>query len=320
MRCRLSKEGATMMIHSRPAMMHTGPEMIHTHQTAPTQFVEANGIRFAYRRFGKSGGMPLVFNQHFTGTMDHWDPAVTDGLATEREVILFNNAGISSTSGEVPVSCEQMASNAVAFIEALGLPKVDVLGFSIGGFVAQEITLQAPDLVRCLVLVGTGPRSGEGMATLTPEAQEIFGATYDEPDHLWLRVHFTRSEKSQAAGREFLKRFRLRTENRDPEVNEKVAPAQIEAISKWGAPQEKPFEYLKSIRQPTLVINGSNDVIIYTVNSFILQQNLPNAQLILYPDSNHGSQYQYPALFVADVTRFLDAEVPFPTQKDTDHG
>src|ERR1700736_6463912 len=294
--------------------------MIHTHQTAPTQFVEANGIRFAYRRFGKPDGVPLVFNQHFTGTMDHWDPAVTDGLATEREVILFNNAGISSTSGEVPTSCEQMGTNAVSFIKALGLPKVDVLGFSIGGFVAQEITLQAPDLVRRLVLVGTGPRSGEGMATLTPEAQEIFGATYDKPDHLWLRVHFTRSEKSQAAGREFLKRFRLRAENRDPEVNEKVAPAQIEAISKWGAPRAGAFDYLREITHPTLVINGSNDVIIYTVNSFILQQNLPNAQLILYPDSNHGSQYQYPALFVADVTRFLDAAVPFPTQKDTDHG
>jgi pimeloyl-ACP methyl ester carboxylesterase len=282
--------------------------MIHTHQTAPTQFVEANGIRFAYRRFGRPNGVPLVFNQHFTGTMDHWDPAVTDGLATEREVVLFNNAGISSSSGEVPTSFEQMAANAVSFIKALGLPKVDVLGFSIGGFVAQEITLQAPDLVRCLVLVGTGPRSGEGMAALTPEAQEIFGATYDDPDHLWLHVHFTHSEKSQAAGREFLKRFRLRSENRDPEVNGKVAPAQIEAIGKWGAPQEKPFEYLKSIRQPTLVVNGGEDVIIYSVNSFILQQRLPNAQLILYPDANHGSQYQYPELFVLHVSMFLSAD------------
>jgi pimeloyl-ACP methyl ester carboxylesterase len=291
----------------------------HNHQTAPTQSVEANGIRFAYRRFGNADGVPLVFNQHFTGTMDHWDPAVTDGLAKQREVILFNNAGVSSSSGEVPTTCQGMGANAIAFIKALGLTKVDVLGFSIGGLVAQEITLQASDLVRRLVLVGTGPRSGEGMAALTPEAQEIFGATYDEPDHLWLRVHFTRSENSQAAGREFLKRFRLRAENRDPEVNEKVAPAQIEAISKWGAPREQPFEYLKSIRQPTLVINGSNDVIIYTVNSFILQQNLPNAQLILCPDSNHGSQYQYPALFVADATRFMDAETPFPTQKDADH-
>jgi pimeloyl-ACP methyl ester carboxylesterase len=290
-----------MMIHSRP-------EMIHTHQTAPTQFVEANGIRFAYRRFGKPGGVPLVFNQHFTGTMDHWDPAVTDGFAKDREVILFNNAGVSSSSGEVPARIEKMGANAVAFIKALGLTKVDVLGFSIGGFVAQEIALQAPDLVRRLVLVGTGPRGGEGMATLTPEAQEIFGASYDEPDHLWLRVHFTKSEKSQAAGREFLERFRLRAENRDPEVNEKVAPAQIEAIGEWGAPREKSFEYLKSIRQPTLVVNGGKDVIIYSVNSFILQQQLPNAQLILYPDANHGSQYQYPELFVRHVSMFLSTD------------
>src|SRR6202158_5747655 len=129
----------------------------HSHQTAPTQFVEANGIRFAYRRFGNAAGLPLVFNQHFTGTMDHWDPAVTDGLAKEREVILFNNAGVSSSSGEVPASIEGMAANAVAFIGALGLSKVDVLGFSIGGLVAQEIAGQAPGLVRKLILVGTGP-------------------------------------------------------------------------------------------------------------------------------------------------------------------
>jgi pimeloyl-ACP methyl ester carboxylesterase len=280
----------------------------HSHQTAPTQFVEANGIRFAYRRFGNAAGVPLVFNQHFTGTMDHWDPAVTDGFAKDREVILFNNAGVSSSSGEVPTTFEKMGANAVAFIKALGLTKVDVLGFSIGGFVAQEITLQAPDLVRRLVLVGTGPRGGEDMATLTPEAQKIFGATYDDPDHLWLHVHFTQSEQSQAAGREFLKRFRLRTENRDPEVNGTVAPAQIEAIGKWGAPQEKPFEYLRPIRQPTLVVNGGKDVIIYSVNSFILQQHLPNAQLILYPDANHGAQYQYPELFVRHVSMFLSAD------------
>jgi pimeloyl-ACP methyl ester carboxylesterase len=308
------------MIHSRPQTSHSRPEMILTHQTAPTQFVEANGIRFAYRRFGKAGGVPLVFNMHFTGTMDHWDPLVTDGLAATREVILFNNAGISSTSGEVPTSVEEMAANAAAFIAALGLAKVDVLGFSLGGFVAQELTLHNPALVRRLILVGTGPRGGEGMATLTPEAQAVFGKAYTNPDELWLGVFFTPSEASQAAGRAFLKRFRLRQRGRDVEPSEKVAPAQIAAIGKWGAPRWGSFDYLRQMIHPTLVINGSQDVIVYTANSLILQRNLPNAQLILYPDSNHGSQYQYPALFVDDVRRFLDADVPFPTQKDTAHG
>ena len=230
--------------------------MIHTHQTAPTQFVEANGIRFAYRRFGKSGGVPLVFNMHFTGTMDHWDPAVTDGFAKDREVILFDNAGISSSSGEVPTSIEEMAADAAAFVKALGLTEIDVLGFSLGGLIAQTLAIAEPKLVRRVVLVGTGPRSGEGMATLTPEAQEIFGATYEEPDDLWLRVHFSPSERSQAAGRDFLKRFRLRREGRDPEVSEKVAPAQLEALGKWGAPRENPYEYLKKLTQPTLIVNG----------------------------------------------------------------
>jgi pimeloyl-ACP methyl ester carboxylesterase len=257
---------------------------------------------------------------HFTGTMDHWDPLVTDGLAATREVILFNNAGISTTSGEVPASVEEMAANAAAFIKALGLAKVDVLGFSLGGFVAQALAVADPSLVRRLILMGTGPRGGEGMATLTPEAQAVFGATYANPDELWLGVFFTPTEASQAGGRAFLRRFRLRVEERDPEVGGRVAPAQINAIGKWGAPRVGAFDYLREMTHPTLVINGSNDVIIYTVNSFILQQNLPNAQLILYPDSNHGSQYQYPALFVADVTRFLDTVVPFPIQKDTDHG
>jgi len=267
--------------------------------------VDAAGIRFAYRRFGKSGGVPLVFNMHFTGTMDHWDPLVTDGLAATREVILFNNAGISNSSGEVPTTFEEMGANTIAFIKALGLKQVDVLGFSIGGFVAQEITLQARGLVRRLVLLGTGPRGGENMATLTPEAQQIFGARYDEPDHLWLKVFFAPSEVSQAAGRAYLKRFRARVDNRDPEVNEKVAPAQIEAIGKWGVHREGAYEYLKTILQPTLVVNGDNDVIIYSINSWILQQNIPNAQLIIYPDASHGSQYQYPRRFVRHVSDFL---------------
>jgi pimeloyl-ACP methyl ester carboxylesterase len=200
--------------------------MIHTHQTAPTQFVEANGIRFAYRRFGKANGVPLVFNQHYLGTMDYWDPTVTDGLARDREVILFNNAGVSSSSGEVPTTFERMGANAVAFTRALGLNKADMLGFSIGGMVAQEIALQAPDLVRKLILLGTGPRGGQGMESLTQAAGRLFGATYDPPDYVWLAVQF-------------------RQEGRDPEVNDKVSPAQVEAMDKWGVQREGSYDYLR---------------------------------------------------------------------------
>src|ERR1700751_612446 len=217
--------------------------MNHTHQTAPTQFVEANGIRFAYRRFGKTGGLPIVFNQHYIGTMDYWDPTVTDGLARDREVILFNNAGVSSSSGEVPTTFAQMGAHAIAFIKALGLTKVDVVGFSMGGMVAQEIALQARNLVRKLILVGTGPRGGQGMASLTQVAQRIFSAVYDPPEHLWLAVLFSPSEAAQAAGKEFLKRKHLRQEGRDPEVNDKVSPAQVEAMDKWGVQQAGSYDY-----------------------------------------------------------------------------
>jgi pimeloyl-ACP methyl ester carboxylesterase len=224
---------------------HTAP-VNYTHHTAPTEFIEAAGIRFAYRRFadprfGVKIDIPLLFFMHFTGTMDQWDPALTDGFAQDREVILFNNAGVSSSSSEVPTSIKEMAQHAAAFIDALGVKKLDALGFSMGGFVAQQLAIDRPDPVRKVILVGTGPRSGEGMGSLTPEAQEIFGAKYDPPDELWLRVFFTPSERSQAAGRKYLERRRARKENRDPLPSETVAPAQLAALQKWGAPAKDPM-------------------------------------------------------------------------------
>jgi pimeloyl-ACP methyl ester carboxylesterase len=277
----------------------------HTHETAPTQYAHANGVRFAYRRFGKAAGVPVVFNQHFQGTLDHWDPAVTDGLARTREVILFDNAGVARSSGETPSSFQEMGANAIAFIHALDLAQVDILGFSIGGMVSQEIVVQAPELVRKLLLVGTGPR---GADMSTSQSSSIFAGAYEPAEHLWLKVHFSPSEASQAAGLAFLER-KLRRQDRDPLVRQQTIDAQLAAIGEYLAYREVDayLDYLKTIRQPTLVVQGSNDVIIPTYNSFVLQQTLPNAQLIIYPDSNHGSFYQYPDLFVAEATLFLES-------------
>ena len=281
----------------------------YTALTAPTLFVETNGIRFAYRRWGKRCRIPLVFNQHFTGNLDNWDPAVLDGLAKDREVVIFNNAGVASSTGEVPSTFAGMAKNAEAFIDVLGLRQIDLLGFSIGGMVAQQIVVDRPELVRKLILIGTAPRNhdaGNGQGHITPEKAAIFGAAYNPPENLWLKVFFTDSEASQDAGRAFLKRYLSRTENRDAPINEKVAPAQIAAVGEWGTHPGERFAYLKNINQPTLVVSGNHDVIVYTVNSLHLVQNLPNARLILYPDSNHGSWYQNHEEFVFEANRFLN--------------
>jgi pimeloyl-ACP methyl ester carboxylesterase len=275
----------------------------YTHDTAPTQFVEANGVRFAYRRFGKTGGLPIVMNIHFRGTMDHWDPAVTDGLAKEREVILFDNAGIGASSGETPATIPAMATDAIAFIKALGISKADVLGYSIGGKVAQEVVVQAPDLVRKLVLVGTGPR---GADTAASKSGEIFSASYDPPEHLWIAAHFLPNAAGHAAGLRYLERKAIRRD-RSPEVSEVSAAAQYAAIVSSNETSDGVLDYLADIHQPTLVVDGSNDLIIPTINGFTLQQHLPNAQLIVYPDSSHGPHNQYPELFVAHAAMFLNA-------------
>lgn len=274
----------------------------------PTQFVNVGGTKFAYRRFGKVGeALPLVFFQHFSGNLDNWDPAVIDNLAKDREVIIFNNRGIASSEGEVPTTYSAMAKDGIAFIEALGLKKIDVLGFSMGGGIAQLVTKDRPDLVRRLILVGIAPRNGDGMQGMSPEAQAVFTKKRAVADELWLDVMFTPSAASQAKGREFLERYRAR-KDRDVQPNASVATNQMASIGEWGQPVGERFAYLKEIKQPVLVVNGSHDIIVPTINSYYLQQYLPNATLILYPDSNHGSMYQYPEQFVKHATQFLSSK------------
>jgi pimeloyl-ACP methyl ester carboxylesterase len=280
-----------------------------SHLEAPTQTVDARNVRLAYRRLGKSTGTPLLLIPHFRGGMDHWDPLVTDGLGSDRPVVLFDNAGVAGSTGETPDTIEVMSDDASAFIAALDLGQIDVLGFSIGGCVAQALAIRHPEQVRRLVLVGTTPRGGE-MADRDPDASSVVGhPELTMEDYLFL--FFERSATSQAAGRDFWRRRHQRTVDVDPPSSAQTAQAQRAALVEWSTPRGERFGELKEIRQPTLVINGSHDIMLPTINSYILAQRIPKAQLILYPDSGHGSLFQYPSLFVAHVSRFLAAEPDF---------
>ncbi len=276
--------------------------------TAPTQYVDVDGIRFAYRRFGGGGGgRPLVFVQFFMGNLDGYDPAVTDALAAGREVILFDNTGVGLSTGTAPDTVAGMARDTVRFITALGLSEIDLFGHSMGGHVAQQLTSHHPELVRRLVLSGSGPRGGEGMLERKPEISALFAAKPVPQDLMWLPIFFSPSEPSQAAGRRYLERTRSRREDdRDVPVNPETVTAHLAARAEWGIRPPDDFDYLSAITHPVLVVNGSNDIIVPTINSYLLQQNLPRAELLLYPDSGHGSHFQYPEHFTARVTEFLD--------------
>ena len=282
--------------------------MKYTHTTAPTQFVEANGIRFAYRRFGQDSGTPLVLMPHFRAGMDHWDPAVTDGLAVSRPVVLFDNAGVAGSGGETPETIESMADHAADFLNGLGLERVDVLGFSIGGYIAQALALRHPEIVRQLVLVGTGPRGGE--ATHDPKVGEL-GASTDPSTgetglEAFLYLFFRPSETSQVAGKAFWARRHMRKDDVDPPSSPQTMKAQRAAINAWREVRGERYSELKNIEQPTLVVNGNHDIMIPTINAYVLSQEIRRAQLIVYPDSGHASLFQYPELFVAHCRMFLD--------------
>jgi pimeloyl-ACP methyl ester carboxylesterase len=285
--------------------------LAHTHVTAPTQFVEANGIRFAYRRFGQESGIPLVFLQHFRGGMDHWDPAVTDGFARDRPVVLFDNAGVAGSSGETPKTIEAMADHAAAFLDALGLSQVDVLGFSIGGYVAQALALHYAALVRRLILVGTGPRGGD--ASDDPKyleyARSTDPATGESGLEAFLYLFFRPTDTSQTSGKAFWERRHRRTRDVDPPSTPQTMAAQIAAAIEWREIRRERFSELKDISQPTLVVNGHHDVMIPTINSYNLSQHIPRAQLIIYPDAGHGALFQFPELFVAHGRTFLEGPI-----------
>jgi pimeloyl-ACP methyl ester carboxylesterase len=271
--------------------------------TVPTQFAEAHGIRFAYRRWGRPGGLPLVFLNYFTGNLDGWDPLVTDGFAAGYDVILFDNAGVASSGGETPGTVAEMARDAVAFCDALGLHQFHVVGFSLGGMIAQQMALEHPDRIKRIVLLGTGPRGGEGM-----EFAELSAEEQADPVQFLLAAFFSPSEASQVAGRACLKRLAARTHDRDLPVSPKTAEAQLRAIREWGrVPSSSRYASLKSIKHPTLIVHGNKDIVVQPINALILAEHLPNAQLIVYPDSSHGAQSQHADSFLQHAKLFLDA-------------
>jgi pimeloyl-ACP methyl ester carboxylesterase len=277
--------------------------------TAPTQFIKAGTERYAYRRFGSGSTLPLLCLQHFTGTLDNWDPAVIDALAAEREVILFESAGLGRSSGTVPQTMFGMAAHALAFLDALELKSCDVLGFSLGGMVAQQIALDRPSMFRKMILVGTAPRGGEDIMHLDKPS---IGKHLSDPTlkgyQVLQKIFFASTSSSQAAGAAFIDRLMRRGEDREPISGPAVAQAQMAAFREWERPVGERFSDLKKIGQPTLVVNGVFDEMIPVSNSYWLSAGLPNAVLMTYPDSGHGSLFQWHESFTQQVGSFLASE------------
>lgn len=274
-----------------------------TLEAAPTRYVEGSGIRFAYRQLGPSTGTPLVLLQHFSGNIDAWDPAVVNALALDRPVIAFDNAGVGRSTGQTPDNVAAMARDAVTFIERLGFSKVDLLGYSLGGCVAQQMAAEHGQLVRKLILVATAPQGGE--EHLLAVLKEAFSHT-EAPDPR-LPLFFTQSTASQAAGQAFLNRVYARKKDRDTDSGSAVTDPQAKALITWCATPDPERTILRAIAQPALVVSGSDDTMLPAANAYAMFKGLSNAQLVLYPDSGHGALFQYHEFFVSHVQTFLNA-------------
>jgi pimeloyl-ACP methyl ester carboxylesterase len=277
--------------------------------TAPTQFTETKLEKYAYRRFGKGNGLPLLCLQHFTGTLDNWDPAVTDPLALGREVILFESAGLGRSTGQVPENMSGMAAHALAFVDALGLKRLDILGYSLGGMVAQQIALERDSLVHKMLLVATAPEGGEDIMHMDkPELRNITEDPNMPGLEKLVKLFFAPTESSQAAGEAFAARLAVRKQDREPLTGPNVAIAQITAFRAWETSNGRRFAKLGKIAQPCLIVNGVFDTMIPVRNSYMLSEHLPNAMLLTYPDAGHGSLFQFHKSFVRQVSLFLDSE------------
>jgi pimeloyl-ACP methyl ester carboxylesterase len=277
-------------------------DVVRSYQDAPTRTIAAGGVSFAYRELGPATGVPVIFLTHLAAVLDNWDPRVVDGIAAHHRVITFDNRGVGASAGSTPATIAAMATDAVTFIRALGLNKVDLLGFSMGGMIAQVIAQDQPELVRRLILAGTGPAGGEGIDKVTriSNLDTIRGLlTFTDPKQF---LFFTRTPAGRRAGKEFLARLKERTQNRDKAISLRSYAAQLKAIHRWGLQQPSD---LSVIHQPVLVANGESDKMVPTKNSADLARRLPDSELVTYPDAGHGGIFQYHAQFVHKALEFL---------------
>jgi pimeloyl-ACP methyl ester carboxylesterase len=278
--------------------------MMAAYLSLPNKLVSAsNGIDYAYRDAGE-GAVPLVLLQHFRGNLDNWDPALIDALASTRRVVTFDNAGVGGSTGTTPHVIEQMAHDAIAFLTAMGFGQVDILGFSIGSFIAQEIALIRPDLVRRLILASSAPQGAAGMHGWAPEVIGAVGKPETSPED-YLNVFFARSSSSRQAGQEVLQRIYARTEDRDKPTTWATREAQYDAVCAWGIPDHSLLQRLSGIDRPVFAANGDSDPMILPHYSYLLAGIIPQATVKIYPDSAHGFLFQHHAEFAADVEAFL---------------
>lgn len=277
--------------------------MANTYIDAVTKTVDVNGTSFVYRETSQKNGIPVVLLHHLTAVLDDWDPRTIDSLAQKHRVIAFNNRGVGASKGATPDTIEEMATDAVAFIRALGLTKIDLLGFSLGGFIAQVIAQEHPDLVRRIILAGTSAPGGEGVSNVGAVLQNAVARATAEKKHPKQSLFFTQSQDGQKAAAEFLKRLAARQQDRDLPATQETIVAQVTAITKWGM-AAKPTS-LDRIQHPVLVANGDTDVMVPSINSVELARKLPHSELSIFPDAGHGAIFQYHSAFLDQALRFL---------------